>query len=251
MPALSDLPALTWVLLAIVAVIVGISKTALPGIITIGIAIMAATLPAKASTGALLLLLLIGDIFALITYRRHADWPTLVRLIPAVLVGVAFGAIFLWLADDNGVRRTIGVILLLVIAFTLIQRRRSTGAGMSARSNSIARMGYGALGGFTSLVANAGGPVISMYFLAARFQVLAFLGTAAWFFAVVNLIKLPITIGLGLVTVDTLLVVLLVAPGVLVGAFAGKFIAKRIKQQVFDWIVIGGTVIGAVYLLVG
>jgi uncharacterized membrane protein YfcA len=113
---LLGLAPLAWVLLALSAIIVGVSKTALPGINTISIAIFAAVLPAKASTGALLLLLIVGDAFALWSYRRHANWPTLIRLVPAVIAGLALGALFLALADDTWVRRFIGVILLLALA---------------------------------------------------------------------------------------------------------------------------------------
>ena len=100
------------------------------------------------------------------------------------------------------------------------------------------------------MVANAGGPVMSMYFLAARFPVKAFLGTAAWFFAVINLAKVPVSIGLGLITPGTLVLDVFLVPGVIVGALVGRRIATRMKQSTFDWAVIVCTVLGAVYLLV-
>lgn len=245
-----DLAPVAWALLALAAVLVGVSKTALPGINTLSIAVFAAILPAKASTGALLLLLIVGDVFALLSYRRHADWATLVRLIPAVVAGVVAGALFLAFADDEWVRRVIGVILLLIIAFTLWQRRRTVSAG-GPGSGRAARIGYGSLGGFTTMVANAGGPVMSMYFIAARFPVKAFLGTAAWFFAVINLAKVPVSVGLGLITPSTLLLDLVLVPGVIAGAFVGRWIALRIEQRTFEWAVVACTVLGAVYLLVG
>ena len=249
MTLLPTLTPITWGLLAVAALLVGFSKTALPGINTISIAIFAAVMPARASTGALLLLLIVGDLFALITYRRHADWATLVRLIPAVVAGVALGAVFLAMADDGSVRKVIGIILLLVITFTLWQRARGP-RGAGAGAGAVARSGYGALGGFTTMVANAGGPVMSMYFLAARFPVNAFLGTAAWFFAVINLAKVPVSIGLGLITPSTLVLDVFLVPGVIVGALVGRRIAARMKQSTFDWAVIVCTVLGAVYLLV-
>lgn len=255
-----ELGPLAWVLLATAALLVGISKTALPGINTISIAIFAAVLPAKASTGALLLLLIVGDVFALLSYRREADWRALVRLIPFAAVGLALGAVFLAFAADDWVRRLIGAVLLCLIAFTLWQR---LGPGSRASANVsrdtsepqraaglTARAGFGALGGFTTMVANAGGPVMSMYFLAARLPVKTFLGTAAWFFAVINLVKLPISMSLGLFTPATLQLDLLLIPGVVAGAFIGRWIASRIRQRVFEWAVIGGTALGATYLLV-
>ena len=258
---LPDLAPAAWLLLAAAAALVGLSKTAIPGINTLAIAAFAATLPARNSTGALLILLLLGDAFALLSYRKYAHWPTLLRLVPAVIAGLALGALFLAVADDAWVRRVIGVILLLVVAVTLWQRGRTAAAratGTAAASDAsttpgagrLASASYGTLGGFTTMVANAGGPVMSMYFLAARFPVHAFLGTAAWFFAVINLTKLPISIGLGLITPELLLLDLVLAPGVVLGALLGRWIASRIKQRAFDWAVISCTVLGAAYLLV-
>lgn len=248
---LAALTPLSWTLLAVAAVLAGFSKTAIPGINTLAIAIFAAILPARASTGALLLLLIVGDVFALISYRRHADWPTLVKLVPAVVAGLALGALFLAVADDGWAKRLIGAILLGVIALTLWQRRKPPSDEPSVRGRRLARVGYGALGGFTTMAANAGGPVMSMYFLAARFPVKAFLGTAAWFFAVINLTKVPISVGLGLITPTTLLLDLLLVPGVVVGALVGRRVVARIAQHAFDRAVIFFTVVGALYLLIG
>ncbi|WP_413451617.1 sulfite exporter TauE/SafE family protein [Georgenia phoenicis] len=242
-----------WALLAVAAGFVGLSKAALPGSNTVSIAIFAAVLPAKESTGALLVLLIVGDVFALLAYRRHADWATLRRLVPTVVAGLLLGVVFLALADDAGVRRVIGVILLLVIAVTLVRRR--SGRAATARgeepdgTHRWLTRGYGALGGFTTMVANAGGPVMSMYFIASRFPVKQFLGTSAWFFAIVNLTKVPFSVGLGLITGPSLLLDLVLVPVVLLGALGGRWLAGRIRQDVFDRVVIALTVVGALNLV--
>jgi uncharacterized membrane protein YfcA len=247
------LPELTWwawTLLGVAALVVGLSKTAVPGAGTIAVAIFAAVLPAKQSTGVLLLLLIVADVFAVTMYRRHADWKTLLRLAPAVVVGVLVGVVFLWFADDLWVKRTIGVILLAVIALTLWRRRVSGPVSGEGGPHRVAAATYGTLGGFTTMVANAAGPVMSMYFLAARFEVKAFLGTAAWFFAIVNLFKVPFSIGIGIITVPGLLIDLVLVPLVVVSAFAGRWLADRMPQSVFEKLVIAFTIVGAVYLLV-
>lgn len=243
-----DLPPLGWVLLPVAALIIGISKTAVPGASTLSIALFAAFLPAKESTASLLLLLITGDIFALISYRRHADWHTLVRLIPAVAVGLAAGAVFLALADNSLVRRAIGIILLAVIAYTVWRRYAPRRPGARSRAG-LARSSYGALGGFTTMVANAGGPAMSMYFLSVGFEVKAFLGTAAWFFAVINLVKVPIMAGLGLFFPQVLTLSLLLIPAVIIGAIIGRWIASRINQRAFEGAIIVCTVLGAGYLV--
>ncbi|MGO2149785.1 MAG: sulfite exporter TauE/SafE family protein [Microbacterium gubbeenense] len=226
---------------------VGISKTGLPGSNSVGIALFAAVLPARESTAAMLLLLILGDMLALSLYRRHADWRTLLRLTPSVIAGLVIGAAFLAFVGDAWVKRSIGVLLIGVVALTLWRRRAQQAAeNHSGRGAAIA---YGSLGGFTTMVANAGGPVMSMYFLASRFSVNAFLGTAAWFFAIINIVKLPVSISLGLITRETLWMDLLLIVPVLLGAAIGRAIVTRISRKTFDRIVIVLTLAGAVYLL--
>ncbi len=244
-----ELPALAWVLLAVTAAAIGISKTAIPGTNTVAVAVFAAVLPARQSTGTILLLLILADVFAMVSYRRHANWKALLGLAPAVVVGLLLGFGFLAIADDEWVRRVIGVLLLVVIAVTLLRRwmGRQIAEGGTHR---VAAAVYGTLGGFTTMVANAAGPVMSMYFLASRFPVKGFLGTIAWFFAIVNVAKLPFSIGLGLITVPGLLLDLVLAPAVIAGALFGRWIADRIDQTLFERLVIVLTIVGAVYLLV-
>jgi len=234
-----------WALLAVAAVIAGLGKTAIPGSSTLSVVILASVLPARTSTAAMLLLFIVGDIFALITYRRHAHWPTLLRLAPAVIAGLLLGFAFLALGSDAVVRRTIAIILLAMIAITLWRRRRSA----TQASGPLVAASYGTLAGFTTMVANSGGPVMSMYFLATRTSIKVFLGTSAWFFAIVNVMKLPFLAGIGLLTPEVLLTDLALAPGVVVGALIGIRLVGRMPQQVFDRLVIILTIIGSLYLL--
>uniref|UniRef100_UPI0028F173DD sulfite exporter TauE/SafE family protein n=1 Tax=uncultured Microbacterium sp. TaxID=191216 RepID=UPI0028F173DD len=229
-----------WAALGVAAVVIGISKTALPGGSILAIALFAAVLPARTSTAATLLLLMVGDVFALLAYRRHAHWPTLLRLAPAVVAGLLLGFAFLALTGDGVVRRAIGVILLLMIAVTLWRRWRQARAGQeaAARGGALLAGVYGTLGGFTTMVANAGGPVMSMYFLATRTPVQVFLGTSAWFFAIINVIKVPFLAGIGLFTGPVLLTDAILAPLVVLGALLGLRVARRLDQRLFDRIVI-------------
>lgn len=243
-----ELTALAWAALAVAAVAVGVSKAALPGANTLAIALFATVLPAKESTGALLVLLIVGDAFALWLHRRHARLRALLPLIPAVLAGLLLGTAFLAFASDAWTRRVIGAILLLVVGVTLWRRRGA--AGEAPGTGRTAAAVYGTLGGFTTMVANAAGPVMSMYFLAARFPMREFLGTAAWFFAGINLAKVPFSVGLGIIDGPTLLMDVLLVPGVVAGALLGRWLLDRLDQQTFERIVIALTILGALYLLV-
>ncbi|MFF5565671.1 sulfite exporter TauE/SafE family protein [Streptomyces sp. NPDC012623] len=262
--------------LATAAALVGFSKTAVSGANTVSLAVFAAVLPARESTGVLLPLLIVGDVLAVLSYRRHAHWPTLWRLFPAVAAGVLVGTVFLAWADDTEVRTSIGAILLLMAGVTMWRRRGAAKAeaaengragdgpaedgpvadpggpaspGARGTAGSFTSGSYGVLGGFTTMVANAGGPVMSLYLLSAGFRKLGFLGTSAWFFLIVNTSKLPFSVGLGLIDGPSLLLdaalVLFVVPGALIG----KAWVNRIDQRLFERLVIGATVLGGLQLL--
>ncbi|WP_172120302.1 sulfite exporter TauE/SafE family protein [Actinomyces faecalis] len=237
----------TWVVLIIAAAAIGISKTALPGAATLAVALFAAVLPAKASTGTMLVLLLVGDVLAIWMYRRDADWPTLRRLVPGVLAGVVLGAVFLRLASDAATKTFIGALLLVLIAVTLLLMRLPKPPQIQGR---VGRAIYGTLAGFTTMAANAGGPVTTMYFLASRFSITTFLGTTAWFFFLVNLVKLPFSIGLGIIHVDTLVMDAALVPVVILAAFAGRALATRMNEKIFNPLVTILTIGSATYLLV-
>ncbi|MFE4664916.1 sulfite exporter TauE/SafE family protein [Streptomyces sp. NPDC056716] len=240
--------------LAFAALLVGFSKTAVSGANTVSLAVFAAVLPARESTGILLPVLIAGDVLAVLVYRRHAHWPTLWRLFPAVGAGVVLGTVFLLWADDAQVRTSIGAILLLMAAVTVWRRRQESAREADpdeivTRSGRVKARSYGVLGGFTTMVANAGGPVMSMYLLSAGFRKLGFLGTSAFFFLIVNVSKVPFSVGLGLIDARSLLLDAALVVFVLPGALLGRWAVNRINQRMFEQLVIAATVIGGVQLL--
>lgn len=243
---LASLTPADWAVLAVAAVLIGTAKTAFAGLGSISVALFATVLPARESTGALLPLLIFGDGLALAAYRRSAHWPTLARLAGPVVVGVLAGVVFVAVSGDTVMRRTIGVILLVLVAVHLGLKRWRPDVDHQGR---LAHWTYGWLGGFTTMVANAGGPVTSLYLLGARLDKLAFLGTIAWFFAAVNLFKVPFSLGLGLITSQSLLLNVALVPAVIVGALVGRVLIRRIEQDTFERVILVLTVLAAVNLV--
>jgi uncharacterized membrane protein YfcA len=244
-----------WGLAALVAatVLVGFSKTAVSGANTVSLAVFAAVLPARESVGVLLPVLIAGDVLAVLIYRRHAHWPTLWRLFPAVAVGVVLGTFFLMWADDGAVRISIGLTLLLMTGITVWRTRRAVRPddpdAVVTRAGRIKARSYGVLGGFTTMVANAGGPVMAMYLLSAGFRKFGFLGTSAFFFLIVNVSKVPFSVGLGLIDTRALLLDAALVLFVIPGALLGRWAVDRINQRLFEQLVIAATVLGALQLL--
>lgn len=252
---MGELTTLEIAALALGAVGVGFAKTAIGGVASISVALFAAVLPARESTGALLPLLMVGDVVAVAVYRQHADWPVLRRLFPAVAVGVVLGTVFVARVDDTVMRRTIGVILLLLVAIHLWQRhhaRRQDPDELQARQHRrryATAGGFGTLAGFTTMVANSGGPVMAIYLLAAGMGIMGFLGTSAWFFALVNLFKVPFSVGLDLITVQSLILDAWLVPAVLVGAAIGRAVIPRIDRSRFENLVLVFVVLSSLNLV--
>jgi uncharacterized membrane protein YfcA len=238
--------ALDWTVLISAAVLVGFAKTALGGIGALATALFATVLPARQSSGALLPLLIAGDVVAVASYRRHADWKLLWRLFPSVAAGIVIGALFVARADDAIMRRTIGVLLVLLVSLTLVQKLR--GAPLRVQGRSMSTL-FGLLAGFTTMVANAAGPVMSIYLLATGISMMTFLGTGAWFYFVVNLFKVPFSLALGLIDFGSVRLDAQLLPAMLVGALVGRLVVRRLNQGVFEGLVLFCTAAASINLL--
>jgi uncharacterized membrane protein YfcA len=236
-----------WAALAVAAFVVGLAKTSIGSAASLSVALFAVVLPARQSTGTLLPLLLVGDVLAVTTYRQHANWPLLRRLLPWVALGLPLGAVFVANVADTTMRRSIAVLLLVLLGQQVLTQRR---ADQPRRQHSAALpAGVGVAAGFCTMVANAAGSVMAQYLLLMRAPKLAFLGTSAWFFLVVNLAKLPFTGALGLVSGSLLLLDLTLAPLVLVGGYVGRHVARRLQQHHFEAWTIGLTAVSCLALL--
>lgn len=235
------------------ALIVGTSKTSVSGFGVIAVMLFALVMPAKESTAAVLLLLILGDIVAVWRYRRDCDWGLLVRLLPYVVPGIALGALFMRFVDDDTMRRSIGLIIGVFVVMQIVQRFRATRSAKMPRprrDDLLAAAGYGTMAGFTTMTANAAGPVLTLYLLAVGVDKRTFIGTNAWYFLIVNLTKVPFSAALGLFPESTLWLVLYLAPAVLFGTWVGTRITNRISQAVFERLAILASLIAAVVLLV-
>jgi uncharacterized membrane protein YfcA len=67
---------------------------------------------------------------------------------------------------------------------------------------------------------------------------MTFVGTAAWFYLVVNLSKVPFSVQLGLMTPGSLAFDLLLLPVVFLGGLVGRQLLGRVSQSWFEWITI-------------
>lgn len=223
------------IVMMVIGVLVGITKTAIGGLGLLCAAVIAQIMPAKESTGVLLILFLTGDLFAIRAYKKHAEWKFLKTLIWPVFIGIISGAFYLSHSTDSSLKRTIGwVVVLLVSLYPATQYWQRHNEDLSVRFPRTLRILLGSTAGFMSMVANAGGTPMTIYLLLRKNSVLNFLGNTAWFFFILNLTKLPFTLSLGLLNVSSLHYLFPALPMVAIGAFLGKKIISRINQQLFQ-----------------
>jgi hypothetical protein len=231
---MNDCSAINWVVLAVSALVLGISKTGLPGIGILAIPMVAMVLPARASTGLILPMLIVGDIFAVAFYRRHAVWSHLVRLLPFAVAGVITGYFAMKVVTDDQLRPIIGGIILVMLALNYLVNR-SSGSSLEQRIPTgwwfPATMGFTA--GVTTMMANAAGPIMIIYLLAMHLPKNEFIGTGAWYFMLLNSFKIPFSMGLGLITLESLKYNLILAPVIVVGAVLGVWLVKHVPQKAF------------------
>lgn len=252
--ALSSLTPWHWLLAGVAAVSVGIAKTGIPGFGTLAVPLFVLAVgDARRSAGWLLPLLCVADLFAVATYRRQAHVRRLFELAPWVLVGMGIGALALG-APERPLRLAVGGLVLAMVGLRLSRDRKQAsaapGGARAGRDPWRTSATYGLVAGVATTIANAAGPVMSLYLLSRRLPKQEFLATGAWFFFVINLAKAPIYAGHGLIDGRSLLVDAALLPAVLVGVVVGRLILRRLPQLVFERLVLALTAVAALLLFV-
>lgn len=219
----------------VAAFLVGVSKTGVAGTGILAVLIMAWALPARASTGVVLPMLISADIFAVAFYRRRASWGHILRLMPWAMAGIIAGYLVMDRVTDAQLRPAIGLIVILLLA---VNRLRNLGPGEPAAPTARwFSAGTGLLAGSTTMLANAAGPVMIFYLLSMKLPRFEFIGTAAWYFFILNLFKVPFSADLGLINPDSLRLNLILLPGVAAGALAGILIIRKLPEKTFAVVV--------------
>ncbi len=202
--------------------------------------------PGKASPGILLPMLIVADIVAVIYYRRNCQWSILIKLFPATIIGVIVGFFIVGLAPPEFFQKLIGAIILVMLLINLAIEY----GGKRQFGGWLVTSIVGIFAGAASMVANAAGPVFSIFLLQMGLSKEKFVGTRSWFFLVMNIMKLPFSVSLGLITPETLTLNLYAIPIILAGAWLGIKVLKMINLNMFTWLIRTAVIIAIIRLLV-
>lgn len=248
----------TWTPLALAIIclcvlLYGFSKTAMPVAGVLAGPLLVATLGATAASGLMVPLLIFGDLFALAYYRQHADWVLIRKLVPGVLLGFVITGILFRFLSTTTLDRIIGILILASVGLELWRRwqeRHQQDHELKPMTSRVGIVFFGSLAGMTTMAANAGGTAMTLYLVKMRVSMLAFMGTSAWFFFVLNLLKVPIVGGLGFITRETLIADLWLAIFIVIGALVGVFVFRRMNEKVFTTVALTISSIAAIWLVV-
>lgn len=239
-----------WTLGILGALLIGLSKTGIPGIGIFSVALFALIIPARQSSGFVLPLLIAADVVAVTAYRKHAQWNHLWGLYPWAIAGILIGYVTLGRIDNTQASRLIGGIVLGMVAVHF-WRKRNPAAEEDAIPHTLPFVAVmGILGGFTTMIANAAGPIMILYLLAMRLPKYEFIGTGAWYFFLLNCFKVPFSMDLGLINAESLGLNLPLAAFAVGGALFGRKLLPHINERLFETLALAFAILAGIRLLV-
>ena len=211
----------------------GFSKTGFPGLAMVNVLIMAELFGAKASVGIIVPMLIVCDLTVYPMFRKYSSWREVWSLLPSIFIGLIAGYFLLDFIKESSARKGIGFIILLMLTIQI--SRLKLGNALSKMTHSISfKWGSGLLIGTSTIIANAAGPVFSIYSLVEKMAKETFLGVGARCFLLINIIKLPMVGHLGLINGQSLKINLVVLPALIAGIFLGQKIIRIIPQKGFE-----------------
>jgi uncharacterized membrane protein YfcA len=236
-----------WFLSFLGVFLLGLSKSGIKGVGVVIVLLLAFIFGGKSSTGILIPMMILADVFAVIYYHRHTQWKLLIKLLPSMVVGVLIGV---WFGNDISeqlFKQIMAVFILATVVIMLIMERKKN---KNIPTNKLFSNGMGLLSGITSMIGNLAGAFASIYFLAMRLPKNEFIGTAAWLFFIINIFKLPFHIFIWkTVSKETILLNIILVPGVILGFFVGIQLVKLIHNDLYRKFILAVTAVGAITIL--
>lgn len=242
------LGAVEWGMLILSALIVGFSKAGIQGATIPAVAMMAIIFGGKESAGIMLPMLMVGDLVAIFKYGKKGNMRDVLRLMPIAIIGIILGALVGGQLDDSQFKFLLGVIVLVCLLLLVTKQIKKQSVDLP--DNKMIHWLVGMTSGFSSMVGNAAGPIFNVYILAQNLNKEKMIGTTAWFFFLMNALKVPFHVLLwDTIGFETLKYTAVAVPFIGIGALAGIWIIQNISEKWYRRLIIVMTVVAAVRLL--
>lgn len=238
-----------WILSVVSAILIGMAKTGVQGAGTLVVPLMAFIFGGMPSSGLVLPMLIMADVIGVVYYHRHAEWKTVLKVMPWAVAGILLGLFTGIKISAVQFKHLIGILVIvsLIVMVSLEMRKQVNGNNVPHKA--WFAIPFGTAGGFSTMIGNAAGPIMSVYLLSVNLNKNTFIGSAAWFFFIVNVVKLPLQIwGWHNISLETLGFNFILLPAIIFGAYAGIRITKLIPENGYRWFVVVATFLSAVAL---
>ncbi|TYL46573.1 sulfite exporter TauE/SafE family protein [Marinomonas sp. IMCC 4694] len=235
-----------WVVLFLAGLITGFSKFSVGGMGLLILPILMIAYPGPEALAILLPLYIVTDIMAVFSYKAKVAWSVLARFLPFAFLGVYVASHFLASIDADQFVRFLGVMILFMILLGLYLDYRPT----PFMRKPWAAYSMGFFGGIVTMMANAAGPLFSLFLLEQKLDKNTYVSTRAWAFFIINVVKLPFYLSLGLLSLETTQASVYTLPGLFVGSFIGYHFLKRVNPVQFKWLIRIMSMIAAVKLFI-
>ncbi|MFN8373718.1 MAG: sulfite exporter TauE/SafE family protein [Anaerolineae bacterium] len=244
------MPITTILLLALAALMIGLSKGGLGGPVPVSLVapLLSQIMPVQEAVVIVLPLLLFADIFALRVYWKQWDMRYIKLMLPVAVVGIVMGAWVLANLPDLALRRVLGFFTLVAVLYKLASDSL-TAVKYTPHTWHAFFAGWAA--GFGSAVANVGAPPFTAYMLLQKVEPIPFIGTTTLFFAIVNLLKLPSFLQTQVLSVHQLLSIAWTLPLIPLGVWIGRRTLNWFNPKTFEWLMIALLFWASISLLVG
>ena len=234
-------------LLGLSGLLIGMSKTGISGVGLMVVPLLANAFGGRPSVGLLLPILIFADVFAVTWYNRHAQWKHILRLLPWAFAGIITATLVGKNISDQSFNKLLAVLVIGGIAILVWRDIRSDKLKIPQSRWFAGTMGL--LGGFSTMIGNAAGPVMALYLLSMRLPKNVYIGTGAWFFFIVNLSKVPLHIwSWKTITMSSFLLDVLMIPAIAAGAFLGIWLVRLLPEKFYRILVIVTTLLSALLL---
>ncbi|PSC06999.1 hypothetical protein SLNSH_01055 [Alsobacter soli] len=213
-------------------VLMGMSKGGFSGLGLISMPMLALAISPVTAAAIMLPILIVQDAVSVWAYRRDFDRKILLIMLPGALVGIAVGWFLAAQVPEAAVRVGVGLIS---VGFVLMYwgRRNVMAEGERTRGSTGAGVFWGAVSGYTSFVAHAGGPPFQVHVLPQRLSPQLYAGTSTMFFAAVNLVKVFPYVALGQFSSENLKASALFFPIAIASTFLGVWMVRRLDARRF------------------
>ena len=232
---------------ALAATIAGMSKGGLKGLGLLVVTLMAVVYGARISTGIIVPLFIIGDILAVLYFKKHVKWKYLKQFMPTMLLGVVVAAYVGESWDEAVFKKWMSVIILGSVLYMFWTEYKSV---VFKPDSKIIAASVGFAAGFTTMIGNLAGPFANLYFLATRLPKKEIVGTAAWVFFIINIFKVPFHVfAWGTISKESLMVDLKLFPFVIIGFFIGTRLLGLFSERNYRKFLLIVTALGALIIL--